>query len=73
MYIPRIKLPIRTARKKSLKDSPVPRAPPVHMLAEKKVSPNITKVKDTMPFLAVLGTGPKLKSLSCDMLDPRRC
>ena len=51
---------MRTARIKSLNERPVPSEPPVHMLAEKKVKPNITMVSEMTPFLAVVGTGPRL-------------
>ena len=51
---------MRTARKKSLNERPVPSEPPVHILAEKKVSPSITMVSEATPFLADVGTGPRL-------------
>ncbi len=51
---------MRTARKKSSNESPVPSEPPVHILAEKKVRPNMTIVSEATPFRAVRGTGPKL-------------
>jgi hypothetical protein len=51
---------MRTARRKSSKERPVPSVPPVHILAEKNVNPSITMVSDATLFLAELGTGPRL-------------
>ncbi|SQD06492.1 Uncharacterised protein [Escherichia coli] len=48
----------------------VPRVPPVHILAEKKVNPSMTNVNANTPFRADCGTGPWLKLLSCDTKFP---